>query len=74
VSSPFSDTTSPSTAFPNEWEQAKRLADRLGLSTNDLHGGHFLRVLCAGVHSMLDRLEAAEKRIIELGQDDIARG
>jgi nitrogen-specific signal transduction histidine kinase len=56
MTDPFSDTTSKPEVLPPEWEQAKRLAERLGASPDH----HPARLLFAAIHRVLDRLEALE--------------
>jgi len=59
MTSPFSDTTTANQRPLIEWDEAVRLAKRLGIETAG-HPGRWTNLLFVGMHQILDRLEKLE--------------
>lgn len=74
MSSPFSDTSSPSTQLPDVWEQAAKLAERLGLGRNvagwrtGALPADQMRLMLVAMNTVLDRLDALEAKPAQMQQ------
>lgn len=59
MTTPFSDTETPSAPTPSAWALAQSLAKRLGLPPAT-HPGHWGALKFHALHTLLDRMEKLE--------------